>query len=428
MPKRCRCGKTARPGRSDCYSCRGRKARDNAAAKLPYEPGYYGTLARFGTDALRVAAESLVQHGSVVAAAEALGLPPTRLRAQLNELERAAARAGWSPASDVSKPQPPGYHVKGVSSYYGADGELRGQWVKTGADPEDRVARLLKAVEEIAEPFRGAIDPSKAPRHTSEDLLNVFPIGDPHIGMLAWAEETGEDFDIKIAEQNLVAAVDHLVAGAPLADEALVIPLGDFFHTDSFENVTRRSRHSLDVDSRWSKILAVGVRIMRRIVDRCLTRHKRVRVIVEIGNHDDQSSIMLALALSLLYERELRVVIDTSPAKYHWHRHGKCLIGTTHGDTVKAADLPGIMAHDRAADWGETTWRYWYCGHVHHDTLKEYRGVTVETFRTLAARDAYTAAHGYRSGRDLKMIVLHKEYGEIRRDTVGVSYLQGIKK
>ncbi len=371
------------------------------------------------------AIDSLLLRGSVAAAAAALELTPKRLRALLAEAEFGAARAGWSPAHDMTKPVPDGFHVKGVSTYYGKDGEKRGQWVKSKRDQESRLEALLDAVQHLAEPFRGAIDPVKPPEHTNTDLLTVYPFGDPHIGMYAWAEETGASFDLEIAERNLVAAVDQLVALAPPSSLAYLLNLGDFFHTDNASNQTARSGNVLDVDTRWPKVYRAGVRTIRRCVERALEKHDQVYLANVPGNHDDHSAAVLSVCMSLLYESNPRVKVELSPAAFYYLRFGRCLIGTTHGDNVKASDLPGIMASDRAADWGETRYRHWYTGHVHHDSLKEYRGVTVETVRTLAAGDAWHARSGYRSGRDMKLDVWHKQLGHINRHIVGIEQLTG---
>lgn len=385
-------------------------------------------MADFGVPSEREAAEAMLFHGSVAAAAEALGVTPMGLRGRLSELARRAARAGWAPGSDMTKAAPQGFAVKGVSSYYDGEGNLRGQWVKTKRDEEQKFELLVDALQTIAEPFKGAADPVAVPQASENDLLCIYPMGDPHLGMFAWAAETGADFDLTIAERNLVTAVDQLVALAPPAREALIINLGDFFHSDNGSNRTARSGHALDVDTRWAKVLSVGIRAMRRCIDRALAHHEHVTVVCEIGNHDDHSAMMLALCLSNYYEREPRVTIDTSPAKFHWHRFGLNLIGITHGDTVKAQNLPGVMAVDRASDWGETKYRYWYTGHVHHESVKEYPGCVVETFRTLAPRDAWHAAAGYRSGQDMRMDVLHRTRGRINRHVVGIDMLcNGVK-
>lgn len=338
---------------------------------------------------------------------------------------RRAARRQVTEHADYPKEVPEGFHLRGISELRGADGEVKLRWIKSAADAETRMLQLRDAVLQIGEELPRA-DPAPAPATSDADLLCVYPMGDPHIGMYSWAAETGMDFDLTIAERELVSAVDRLVEMSPAAEQALIINLGDFFHADSPENRTARSGHALDVDTRWPKVLSVGIRIMRRIIDRALVKHASVRVVNEIGNHDDNSSVMLGLCLAAYYELEPRVEIDTSPSKFHWYEFGQNLIGITHGNGIKRDQLPGIMACDQAVAWGRTDHRYWYCGHVHHESVKEYPGVVVESFRTLAARDAWHAASGYRSDRDLRCDVLHRRWGRVARSILGIRQIQAL--
>lgn len=377
-------------------------------------------LLPFATPRQAEIVQRLLKHGSVAEAAASLGIGARNFRERLLELKRRAATQGWAPAHDMTNTVPDGYHVKGVSSYYGKDGELRGQWVKSDKDKEHLLTVMLDAIQPLAEKLEGSSKKVRAPREVAKDLLAVYPMGDPHIGMFSWAKETGADFDLKLAERHLVDAVDHLVALAPPAHTALVINLGDFFHADNKKNTTTAGT-GLDVDTRWAKVLSVGIRTMRRIIDRALEKHREVVVICAIGNHDEHGSIVLALCLEMYYSNNPRVQVSTSPDMFQYHRHGKTLIGVTHGNTVKPEQLPNIMACDRKEDWGATQHRYWYTGHVHHDSLREYAGCTVETFRTLAPRDAWHHASGYRSGQDMKLDVLHAEHGRVNRHVVGIS-------
>lgn len=379
-------------------------------------------LIAFGLPIERMSAEALLRAGSVATAAYELQLEPRQLRAHLSELQRRAAARGYAPASDMVKSTPEGYHVKGVSTLYDAEGNVRQQWVKTKRDEEERYQQLLDAMSTIADRWEGMSDPVPAPAFSDDDLLACYPIGDAHISMLSWEPETGNNFDLKIAEHTLYSAVDQLVELAPPAKHGLVVNVGDFFHADNRGSTTTAGT-PVDSDGRWPKVLSVGIRLMRRVIDRALTKHEHVTVISEIGNHDWHTSIMLAICLAQYYEREPRVTIDTSPAKYHWYRFGQNLIGTTHGDTVKLMALGEIMACDRSKDWGETKHRYWLTGHIHHDTLKELRGCTVESFRTLAPADAWHSGQGYRSGRDMKVLVFHREYGQINRHVVGINQI-----
>lgn len=372
------------------------------------------------TRSLEVLNAVIAAEGDNTKAAAALGITAARVRGAMSELRAKAAKV--LPKMHHYE-APPGYRQKGVSTLIGKDGEVKQYWVKTTKETESPQS-ILEAFTEAVESTeirRRSIIP-RATTHNA-DLLTVYPMGDPHLGMLSWPLETGQDFNLEIAERNLVDAVDHLVGLAPASETALIVQLGDFFHADNMEARTARSGHSLDVDSRWAKVLRVGILAMVRCIDRALEKHARVRVINEIGNHDDHSAVMLSVCLSHHYRLNPRVEIDTSPSTFHWYEFGQNLIGVHHGHGVKAEKLPGVMACDQAEAWGRTTHRFFYVGHVHHETVKEFPGCVVETFRTLAARDAWHHGAGYRAGRSMVCDVLHRTRGRIIRHSVGVEEL-----
>jgi hypothetical protein len=346
---------------------------------------------------------------------------------RLDDLE--LGPAGIAPIAPVTPEEahraaPEGYHVKGVSTLYDGAGGIKQQWVKTDQDLVDRIRAFEKAIDRICGRTDGRAEPVSAPEFVEDDLLCLVPFGDPHIGLYAWAAESGDDFDLEIAECNMVNAVDHLITLAPPAATLVLLNLGDFYHGDSSTNQTPQSGHPLDIDTRWEKVIDVGISIKERCINRGLEKFRNVIDVNVEGNHDPTSSIMLRRVMRATYRNEPRVTVDTTPGKFYWHRFGASLIGSTHGDSAKLADLPGIMACDRARDWGETKYRHWYTGHVHHDSSREAHGVIVETFRTLAPKDAWHASKGYRSGQDLKLDVFHRRWGRINRHTVGIEQIR----
>lgn len=362
--------------------------------------------------------EAIEKHGSQGKAAKALGIVRGTLFKSVQSVKKRAAKAGYSPEHDMTRTVPDGFLVRGVSTMYDKNGRIAAQWVKSAIDRERQEAIMREAFEAMAETLPRV---ESAPEPTGEfdpKLMACYPIGDAHIGMYSWGEETGEDWDLKIAERLHCTAMAHLVEAAPRSEEATIVNLGDWFHSDNMEGVTTRSGHVLDMDSRYAKMASVGIKIMRQCIESALKKHKRVRVINATGNHDDTTSLMLSICLANVYENEPRVTIETSPSAFHYFRHGKCLVGVHHGHSTKSDRLPGVMATDRAKDWGESEFRYWWTGHVHHQSLKDYAGVTVESFRVLAAKDAYAHWGGYRAPRDMKCIVLHSEFGEVARNTV----------
>jgi len=388
--------------------------------------------------------EEVIQEIQRVAAEE--NLPPWRLRRSVfvrkspvgwkyeahgnwNELRESAAGKPYAPAEKQDPPIDPvvpRYHnVAGVSTLVGPDGETRIQWIKTRAKERSREEVLAEMLAEVPKLVSDFAEPVTEPYPNAPEMLAVYPMGDPHIGMRAWAEETqGEDFDLPIAIETTKTAIDALVTQGPRADQALIVNLGDYFHADNFEGRTARSGHSLDVDSRWPKVLLAGLELMVYIIQRALEHHREVRVINEIGNHDDHTAIMLSVYLSAYYRNEPRVQIDLSPSRFHYHKFGRNLFGVTHGHSVKHESLESIMAHDQPEWWGETDHRYWFIGHVHHSKRQDYRGCVVETFRTLAPVDAWAAEAGYRSKRDMNRISFHETFGEVERSTVNAAYLK----
>ena len=376
------------------------------------------------SDAEREAISTLAaQGGNRSNTAAALGIHERTIYRRLERVKQRAASQGYSPDHGMTHQAAPGFAVKGVSTLYNADGEQTAQWVKTSAERQ-RTEDLREAIVDAFTDWKGKGRVPAGPRHADTEIMTTYPMGDPHVGLYSWGEQSGDDFDLKIAESNLCEAVNRLVSCSPKSEVGLILNLGDFFHADTSDNKTLRSGHALDVDTRWEKVLRVGVRAMMQCIESACRKHNKVIVKNLIGNHDDHTSQMLSIALGLFYEGNERVVIDQSPAKFWFHRFGNVLIGATHGDTCKPQALPGIMAHDRAEDWGNTRHRYWYTGHIHNQNVMEFPGVIWESFRTLAAKDHWTASKGYRSGRDMYSIIHSKDFGEVERHRVDIAMLK----
>jgi hypothetical protein len=367
--------------------------------------------------------EAIEKHGSAAKAAPHLGLHKSNISRAIQALEKRAAKMGYSPRHDMTHTVPDGFRVKGVSTAYTEDG-IAIQWVKTERDGNraEEIARETIAV--LSESVQGMAPLTAAPAHSQPDILAVYPFGDPHVGLYTWAKECGNDFDLEIGRKLTLGAVDRLVSSAPPAETAILLLLGDVYHMNDQTNQTPAHRHQLDVDSRFVKVLQVGIETYRHAIIRALQKHTRVVVKAVPGNHDPQAIWALAFTLSAYFSNEPRVEVDLGPSKFWYFKFGKVLIGSTHGDTAKHEQLGGIMACDRAEDWGATKHRYWYTGHVHSKGVKELPGVVCESFRTLAAQDAYAAGHGYRAGRDMCCIVHHREHGEIERHRCDVGMLE----
>jgi hypothetical protein len=363
------------------------------------------------------------QHGSNRAAAKALGLNPRSVERRRARL----AQRGWSPEHDMTKTVPDGFTVKGVSTLYKDDGSIAAQWVKSTRDAEAQLELMRAFVNELSEDVKGLAKPIKCPARTLADSLSAYIIGDAHFGMYSWEKETGEDFDTSIASEDLRAAIDLLVAGSPASETGYLVDVGDYLHADNRSNMTPASGNLLDVDTRYQRVIRIAADAMRYCIGRMLDKHKFVKLFVMPGNHNPDSAGWMAMVMQAYYEKEKRVEVERSPSKFFYQRFGTTLIGITHGDKVKLADLPSIMACDRPKDWGETTYRMWWHGHFHHSKHQEYRGCTVEGFNTLAASDAWHAASGYRSARQMQRIDIDREHGIYNRGIASIGRVRASK-
>lgn len=322
------------------------------------------------------------------------------------------------------------FFVKGESTLYDADGNVKIKWVKTKANEEQFHKAILKAYDSILSKLESK-DWNPVPKLSKKQVkkldkneATVYPVGDLHVGLFSWDKETGDDYDLEIAHNLIIKALTKLVNSAPDTETAFLLNLGDFFHIDNYQGDTVKSSNRLDFDTRWPKVLETGLTIIIEMINILLQKHNKIIIRNAIGNHDSHSSLFLNAYIKAWFKNDPRVEIHDNPTTFWYHKWGKNLIGVTHGDTIKITDLPEIMAADASDYWSDTKHRYWYIGHVHHMQKKEFRTCSVESFGILAAKDAWHTSQGYRSERTIKYKVLHKEFGEIQEGTVNVQMIK----
>ncbi|PTV72104.1 oxidoreductase [Agrobacterium pusense] len=395
---------------------------------------------------LRRRADAYKEHGTLVKAAAALGIG----KSALAESIKRAAEAGLLgtepvlPGFRISKISntpsgtfiqqtqergekfavPTGHVVKGVSALVDAEGRVIQQWQKTAVEAEGQLAAFQAMVDGLKEDLpRITIMP--APQHVEEDLLNQFVVTDSHFGMLAHREETGADYDLRLAEQLLLDWFAAAVAGAPQAHTAVLAQLGDLLHHDALESVTPAHKHVLDADSRLHKVVRVVIRTLRRVVDMLLQKHKHVHVVMASGNHDPASSVWVRELLATIYENEPRVTVDTSPMLYYAYKWGDTALFYHHGHKRGVAQVDATLAGMFREMFGQSKYAFAHVGHLHSDEGRKSALMYVERHETLAAPDAYAAGGGWLSGRSAKVITYSRRYGEVARATLRPEMVAG---
>ena len=350
--------------------------------------------------------------------AERIGNTERRVFKALQIIRARAAMAGIAPDADMDYRTPIGFNVKGTSTLINkATGESMLQWVKTDAN-KDAQEELMRECVEALKSELPKYEPVAFKATTVSNLATVYTITDAHVGMKAWGKETGADWDLTIAENTITSAMKELVNAAPCSEIGIIAQLGDFLHADNITPMTPTSGHLLDADDRFSKVVNVAIRILRRVIAYALTKHEKIIFINAEGNHDLSSSIWLRELFKAVYENEPRIEVVDTPLPYYVYQHGETMLAWHHGHLKKNDQLPLMFASQFHDMWGKTKKRYCHTGHRHHFDEKEHSGMYVVQHSTIAARDAYAARGGWMSERTIKAITYHKEYGEVGRITV----------
>lgn len=398
------------------------------------------------TEQLQARVAAYREYGTIEKAALAMGVSKSAFGESIQKAEQ-LARQGLLGTSPVM----PGFRISKVSNTPNGDyiqqkpdhGDtykpidslaLKGRtsWAEVLPDGQRIVTRevLMERADSKAqqEALRVIIDelkqdlPRLAPRagpiRTFVNLLNQYTVTDSHFGMLAHAEETGADYDLKEAEQVTLDWFAASIAQSPDAHTAILAQLGDLMHHDALESVTPAHKHVLDADSRLHKVIRVVIRTIRRVIDMLLDKHQHVHVVMASGNHDPASSVWLREMLAVLYEDEPRITVDTSPKLYYAFMWGKTLLAYHHGHKRNINNVDATIVGMFKELYGQSNYAYCHIGHFHSDEGKKSGLMYIERHETLAAPDAYAAGGGYLSGRSAKRITYHKEFGEVGRDTL----------
>ena len=99
------------------------------------------------TDRQREVLEAVITEQSQSKASVKLGISRGTMSNIMNAIYKHQRKEDNAAYEDA----PIGYQVKGVSTLYGANGEIKQQWVKTDRDKEEQEALVRAVIEELKE-------------------------------------------------------------------------------------------------------------------------------------------------------------------------------------------------------------------------------------------------------------------------------------
>jgi hypothetical protein len=250
--------------------------------------------------------------------------------------------------------------------------------------------------------------PEKKNKNTENNLLEIS-IFDLHMGKLAWAGETFENYDTKIARERFMSSIEKLLQRAGGFEfSAILFPIGnDFFNSDTILNTTTKGTPQ-DEDLRWQKTFNVGVQLLVDAINMLKQTGVPVDVLVIPGNHDFERSYYMGKYLEAWFNNDPQVNINNHASPRKYYRFGNVLLGFTHGSEEKEGSLPMIMATDIDSKplWSETKFHEWHLGHIHRKRnvkyeinktreLNEDLGVTVRYLSSLTGTEEWHHKKGF---------------------------------
>lgn len=303
---------------------------------------------------------------------------------------------------------------------------------KLDKDPELQKNYLLEEIKKYQERFYfgdtrdATIGREEDNRKVKGNYLLEISVPDLHIGKLAWGEETGEDYDTKIAIDRYKKAISTLLSRAPKESiEKIVLPVGnDLIHIDNAENQTTAGT-IVDADSRFAKIVQVAKKLLIETIDE-LKQIAPVEVIIVRGNHDSTVTFLLGEVIEAWFHADPLVIVENSAKWRKYYQYGKVGVMFTHGEKEKHDELGLIFAQEQPQLWAESKYRFCKLGHFHKSKKLNYistdsfPGFQIEVIPSLSGTDEWHAGKGYLSNKQAKAFLYHKEEGEIAEYTYTV--------
>lgn len=256
----------------------------------------------------------------------------------------------------------------------------------------------------------------KRPKLVEPHLL-VVDINDVHIGKYSSPTETGEIYDIETAKRRATEGLHGLLnksQGFP-TDKILFVVGNDIVHYDSPTRKTT-SGTPQDTDKQLHEACNAARELYVYMLE-VLVGIADVHVVFNPSNHDFVVGNRIVDSLYCWFHNSKNITFDIDMKHRKYFQYGNSLIATTHGDGAKEKDLVKLMAEEAKQMWADTTYRYWYCHHIHHRVIKDDIGASIQYLRSPSSADAWHHRNGYITKPAVECFIHHPTEGQIANFT-----------
>jgi hypothetical protein len=404
------------------------------------------------SDALLIEALDALDRndGKKAAAARDIGLNNNTFKSRIDQAKKRGLHLSEGARGEMNNAGMNGMEAKGgwKHIYDPATGNKTGtvRWAAPASQEE---------TDQFLETIQGAIADLKdmdVPEYTIREqpdgeCLLVIDLADIHVGKLSAETETGYTYTRDIAVQRMVEGTRELIRKASgMGIGRILFVLGnDILHVDNARSSTTSGTpqdtqgtiHQMYRDAFAGYVGSIELARLTAPVD----------LIFCPSNHDWLMGWCLAQQVGAWF----RLAPDVTATEYNlsekhrkYYRYEGNLIGLTHGDGAKEADLYPLMMTEARAHISDCTHRYWYVHHLHHKIRKqagvlshkrekdhigmtmmhnaarsmEGDNVQIEYVRSMSPPDGWHDRNGYVNRQAVECFVHHPHDGQDGRFTV----------
>ena len=314
--------------------------------------------------------------------------------------------------------------IKESSENLGLDeNDVKHGWLKSAkaslffANPKFKTKEKKLFEEELLDIIRNhaPVYPAIKRHINNESHCLVINPADVHLGKLASAFETGDEYNNEIAIKRVKEGVNGILQKSQgfNIDKIIFVGGNDILHIDTPKRTTT-SGTPQDTDGMWYDNFKLAFQLYVDVLEQ-LIPIADVHFVYCPSNHDYTNGFFLCQTVEQYFRNNKNITFDTTIAHRKYLTYGENLIGFTHGDGAKPQDLPLLMAHE-SKDWSSVNHRYIYSHHLHHKISKDYMSVCVESMRSPSGTDSWHAKSGFtHAPKAVEGFIHHKKYGQIAR-------------
>jgi len=297
--------------------------------------------------------------------------------------------------------------IKSVKYWQNMGGESRfSVVVKSEDNVLNEIKRSILQLLEENSPVK-VNRPKKCKTCTSEAPDPIaYEISLPDIHYGKYTGQTTEE-----AEDAYMDVVEDLMKKAIGLDiEKIILPIGnDGMNSEGLSRATTRGTPQFD-SADWRETFVGYCALMVKAIN-YLSQYADVDVVVVQGNHDYERMFYSGEYLNAYFINNELVNINNAHDHRKYYEYGTNMILFTHGDKVKAADMPLIMATEQPEMFARTTSREAHCGHLHKEMVNEYRGIKVRFIPSMCKNDDWHKMMGYEAKRTGQAHIWNKQRG-----------------